>query len=243
MFSIFQKELNAFFSSLIGYVSVGVFLVVLGLFLWVFPNFNVLDNGYATLDLFFSFAPWVLLVLIPAITMRSFAEENSLGTIELLVTRPLKDMDIILGKYAACVALVVFALLPTLVYYWSIGQLGLPVDNIDKGAFWGSFIGLILLGATFVSVGIFTSSLATDQIVAFIIAAVLCSFCYLGFSFISDMPIFLGRSDEFVNSLGMESHYRSLSRGLVDTRDLIYFGSIILAFLFMTKTSLERRKW
>jgi ABC-2 type transport system permease protein len=243
MWSIFKKEVNSFFSSLIGYIAIGVFLLVMGLFLWVFPAFNIIDYGYATLDLMFRFAPSVLLVLIPAITMRSFAEETNLGTIELLATRPITDMQIIMGKYFASLFLVFFAILPTLIYYYSVYQLGSPVGNIDTGAFWGSFLGLMLIAGAFVAIGIFASSLTRDQIVAFIVAVLLSALFYLGFYYLSSLPIFFGKTDTLVESIGMDYHYQSVSRGLVDSRNMVYFISFIAAFILMTRTVLEKRKW
>lgn len=243
MFSVFKKEVHAFFSSLIGYLAIGCFLVVLSLFLWVFPAYNVMNFGYATLDALFSISPMILMVLIPAITMRSFAEETKEGTIELLATRPLSDMDIIMGKYLAALFLVFFAILPTLVYYYSVYSLGTPVGNIDNGATIGSYIGLMLLGAAFVSIGIFVSAITNDQIVSFLIALALGALFYLGFYYMSSLPIFFGKSDEFVASLGMSYHFDALGRGLIDSRDVLYFVSIIVAFILLTKTALERRKW
>lgn len=243
MKSIFFKEINSFFSSLIGYIVIGVFLVVMGLFLWVFPNTNVLDYGYAGLDELFVTSPNIFMFLIPAITMRMLAEEQQSGTIELLATRPITDFAIVLAKYLASVFLVVFALLPTLIYYYSIYQLGSPVGNIDGGAFWGSFIGLILLGAGFAAIGIFASSLTNNQIVAFIVAVFLCFFFYKGFDLVSNFPAFIGSIDFVIENIGMNYHFTSLSRGVIDTRDLVYFLSIIGLFLALTNTALERRKW
>lgn len=243
MKSIFFKEINSFFSSLIGYIVIGVFLIVMGLFLWVFPNTNVLDYGYAGLDELFVTSPNIFMFLIPAITMRMLAEEQQSGTIELLATRPITDFAIVLAKYLASVFLVVFALLPTLIYYYSIYQLGSPVGNIDGGAFWGSFIGLILLGAGFAAIGIFASSLTNNQIVAFIVAVFLCFFFYKGFDLVSNFPAFIGSLDFFIENIGMNYHFTSLSRGVIDTRDLVYFLSIIGLFLALTNTALERRKW
>lgn len=243
MNSIFIREVNAFFSSLIGYIVVGVFLIVMGLFLWVFPNTNLIDYGYAGLDELFVTTPSIFMFLIPAITMRLLAEEHQTGTIELLATRPLTDLEIILAKYFAAVFLVVFSLLPTLIYYISIYQLGSPVGNIDAGAFWGSFIGLILLGASFVAIGLFASSLTNNQIVAFIIGVFLCFMCFQGFDLMSNFPGFIGTIDYLIEMLGINYHYNSISRGILDTRDLLYFVSFIALFIALTNTSLQRRKW
>jgi len=243
MYSIFLKEINHFFSSLIGYISLGVYLIISGLFLWVFPDTNILDYGFASLDTLFFMSPWFFMFLIPAITMRSFADEFKSGTIELLATKPLSDMQIILGKFFAAVVLVLFALLPTLIYYYSIYQLGSTPGNIDTGATWGSYIGLLFLGASFVAIGIFASSLTDNQIVAFIIGVFLSFFCFLGFEYISSLPIFFGFVDNIVLSLGINAHYESISRGVIDTRDILYFISLIIVFLLLSKIVLANRKW
>ncbi len=243
MISIFFKEVNSFFSSLIGYIVIGVFLLVMGMFLWVFPDTNLMDYGYAGLDELFVTTPSIFMFLIPAITMRTFAEETQTGTIELLATRPLTDLEIILAKFFASVFLVIFALLPTLLYYYSIYQLGSPVGNVDGGAFWGSFIGLILLGACFSAIGVFASSLTNNQIVSFIIAVFLCFFFYQGFDLLSNFPAFVGTIDYVIEMIGINYHYSSISRGIVDTRDVIYFLSLIALFIAFTNTALARRKW
>ncbi|MGC8864207.1 MAG: gliding motility-associated ABC transporter permease subunit GldF [Bacteroidales bacterium] len=243
MFTLLLKEINAFLNSVIGYVVLVVFLVVNGLFLWVFPlDFNILDFGYANLDGLFMLAPFVFLFLIPAITMRSFADERSYGTIETLFTKPLTDLQIILAKYFAAVMLVVFALLPTLVYYFTVYQLGLPKGNLDTGAIWGSYIGLLFLGASFAAIGIFASSLTDNQIVAFITGAGISAFVYLGFEFIYSLSFF-GKVDLFIKSLGINSHYASMSRGVIDTRDILYFLSVITLFIMLTHFVLGHRKW
>ena len=243
MYSLFLKELSSFLSSLLGYVVIIVFLLVIGLFLWVFPtDFNLLDYGYANVDGLFIIAPFVFLFLIPAVTMRSFSDEKKGGTIELLFTRPLSDMQIILAKYFAAFALFVLSVIPTLVYYYSVWQLGLPPGNIDSGGFWGSFIGLLFLGASFAAIGIFASSLSDNQVVAFILAIIISAFTYMGFEFIYSLELF-GNIDLFIRSLGMSAHYSSISRGVVDTRDVVYFLSVAALFLFLTKFNLSRRKW
>lgn len=243
MLSIFYKEIKSFFSSLIGYIVIGVFLIYLSLMMWVLPDTSIFEYSYATLDQLFDLSPLIFMFLIPAITMRSFAEEKQTGTIELLVTKPLSDVQIILGKFFACVALLIFALLPTLIYYVSIYLLGSPVGNIDSGATWGSYIGLILMGGSFVSMGIFASSLSRNQIVSFVIAIFLCFIFYWLFDMISRVPIFVGKVDDVIQMFGVEYHYRSLSRGLIDSRDVVYFLSIITFFVIATKVSLESRKW
>lgn len=243
MFSIFSKEINTFFSSLIGYITIGVFLVILGLFMWVFQDTNLLDYNYATLDQLFDMAPLVFMFLIPALTMRSFAEEQQTGTIELLVTKPLTDWHIVLGKYFACWTLVLFSILPTLIYYYSIHQLGSPVGNLDSGAIAGSYLGLLLLGGGFVSIGLFSSSLTNNQIVGFVLGTFLCFIFYYGFMLISNLPVFVGKVDDIVQKIGIEYHYDSISRGMIDSRDVIYFLSLIIGFLVLTVTSIGRRKW
>jgi ABC-2 type transport system permease protein len=243
MLALFKKEISSFLNSLIGYLVIIVFLLINGLFLWVFPlQFNILDFGFASIDNLFMLSPFVFIFLIPAITMRSFADEQKTGTIELLLTKPLSDMQIIGAKYLAGLVLVVFALLPTLVYFFSVYILGLPPGNIDLGGMWGSYLGLLFLGAGFVAIGIFASSLAENQIVAFIIAIFLSGFLYTGFEFIYSLSIF-GKIDLFIQSLGMSAHYTSMSRGVIDTRDVLYFGSLIAIFLLLTKIKLESRKW
>jgi ABC-2 type transport system permease protein len=243
MFALLKKEISSFLNSLIGYIVIIVFLLINSLFLWVFPlQFNILDYGFASIDNLFMLSPYVFLFLIPAITMRSFADEQKSGTIELLMTKPLTDMQIIGAKYLAGLVLVLFALLPTLVYFVSVYKLGLPPGNIDIGGTWGSYLGLLFLGAGFVAIGIFASSLAENQIVAFITAVFLCGFLYIGFEFIYSLSLF-GKIDLLIQSLGMNAHYASMSRGVIDTRDVLYFGSLIAIFLLLTKVRLESRKW
>jgi ABC-2 type transport system permease protein len=249
MYTLLKKEISSFLSSLIGYVAIGVFLLLISLFMWVIKsdanssfNANVLESGYATIDSLFIIAPWVFLFLIPAITMRSFADEKKAGTIELLLTKPLTEMQIILAKYLAGFLLVLFSLLPTLIYFYSVYKLGNPVGNIDTGGMWGSYIGLLFLGAAFVSIGIFASAITDNQVVSFILALFLCFFVYIGFDFVSSFPLF-GKLDNIVLALGIENHYMSMSRGVIDTRDIIYFFSLIALFIFGTRTVLESRKW
>lgn len=242
MFALVKKEVRSFLSLLIGYIVISVFLLLVGLFLWVFPfAYNIPESGYARLDPLFDLAPWVFLFLIPAITMRSFAEERRNGTIELLFTKPLTDTQIILSKYIGGLVLVLFSLLPTFIYYYTIHTLGDPPGNIDNGGTFGSYIGLLMIGATFLSIGIFCSSLTQNQVVAFIVAVFLCFFLYLGFEFIASFSRF-GNMDAFVRSLGIYEHYQSIKRGVVDTRDILYFLTVIVLFILFTKFILERRK-
>jgi ABC-2 type transport system permease protein len=243
MYALFQKEINGFLNSLIGYIVILVFLVVIGLFLWVVPmQFNILDFGYANIDGLFILAPFVFLFLIPAITMRSFADERKSGTIELLMTQPLTDLQVILAKYFAGVVLVIFSLIPTFIYAFSVYRLGLPPGNLDMGGMWGSYLGLLFLGSTFVAIGIFASSLSDNQIVSFIIAVFFCGFFYIGFELFYTF-ILSGKIGLAIQSIGINAHYSSISRGVIDTRDLVYFISISLFFILLTKISLESRKW
>lgn len=243
MYALFRKEISSFLSSLIGITVVVVFLLITGLFLWVFKSdFNILSYGYASLDSLFVLAPWVFLFLVPSVTMRSFAEERRTGTIEMILTKPLSDWQIIGAKYLAGIALVLLTLIPTLIYYISVSNLAMPAGNIDHGGIWGSYIGLFFLSAAFVSIGIFCSSVTSNQILAFILSVFLCGFLYIGFDLIYSLALF-GKVDLFIQQLGMAAHYSSMSRGVIDTRDLIYFISVIALFLSLTKLSLSSRKW
>lgn len=242
MFTLYKKEISSFFSSLTGYLTIIVFLVLTGLMLWVFrTSFNVLDYKYAGLDGLFLMGPFLYLFLIPAITMRMFAEEKRGGTMELLLTKPLSELSIVIAKFLAGVTLLVIALLPTLAYYWAVYRLGDPVGNIDTGSVMGSYLGMIFLGGAFVAIGLFSSSLTNNQIVAFIIAAVLCAFCYLGFD--SLYALMHGRFALLLRQLGLQVHYESISRGVIDTRDVFYFLSVIVFFLMLTRLVLLSRKW
>ncbi|RYE24748.1 MAG: gliding motility-associated ABC transporter permease subunit GldF [Sphingobacteriales bacterium] len=243
MRSIFIKEINSFFSSIVGYVAVLVFLIACGLFLWVIPTSSILDYGYATLDRYFETAPWLLMLLIPAITMRSFADEFRGGTIEWLSTKPLTDLDIIVGKYLASLALVVFAILPTLIYVYTVNNLSMIENNIDFGSVIGSYIGLLFLAAGFTAIGIFCSSLTNNQIVGFLVALFACYILYSGFEALSKIPSFTGGFDYYLSMVGMSFHYNSISRGFVDSRDVIYFLSVIVLFISLTRLSLNRRTW
>jgi len=239
---IFKKEVTSFFSSLTGYIVVAVFLIVNSLFLWVFPGeYNVLDSGYANLDTFFFMAPWIFLFLVPAVTMRLFADEKRTGTIELLYTRPLSDLQIILSKYIAGIALVIFSLLPALIFFITVGLLGDTAWNIDTGAFWGSFIGLFFLASLYVAIGVFASSLTENQIIAFLISMLVSFFFYIGFEAVSNLD-FWGSFRELIDNLGISAHYKSMSRGVLDTRDIIYFVAVSVLFIISTKFVLEKRK-
>lgn len=243
MITLLKKEISSFLSSLIGYIVMVVFITTIGLFMWVFPgDFNILDSGYANIDTLFVIAPWVFMFLAPAITMKMFSEEKRTGTIELLLTKPLGDWEIILAKYLAGFLLVLFSLLPSLIYYYSVSQLGSPVNNLDTGGMWGSYIGLVFLSGGFVAIGLFASAITESQIVSFILAVFLSFFCYIGFESISALSL-LGPIDSLIINLGINEHYISMSRGVIDTRDGLYFISLIAVFLIFTKTVLESRKW
>lgn len=243
MFAIFTRELQNFFSSLSGYIAAMVFLVVTGLILWVFPgNLNILDGGYASLNGYFSIAPWVLLLLVPAATMRTFSDEKRFGTLELILTRPISDGRIVLGKFFATLVLVLIVLVPSLVYYLSVYLLSSPIGNIDAGGTWGSFIGLFLLASTYASVGIFTSSLTDNAIVSFLLSVLFCLFLFSGLSALASLPLFSGVKP-LLMFLSISEHYASISRGVLDSRDLEYFISMIFLFIIFTRTVLESRKW
>ncbi len=243
MFTLLKKEIGSFLSSLTGYIVISVFLAAVSLFMWVFPgSFNVLEAGYANLDTLFIMAPWVFMFLVPAITMRSFSEEQRTGTIELLFTKPISDWHIIASKFLAGFVLVLFSLLPTVVFYYSISVLGNPPDNLDKGATMGSYIGLLFLAGGFVSIGVFASSLTDNQIISFIVSVFLSFFCYIGFEQIASFSLF-GTWDSLILTLGINEHYISMSRGVVDTRDVLYFFSLVAFFALLTRLKLQSRKW
>ena len=242
MLQILAKEFSSFLNSLIAYIVMGVFLTAIGLLMWVFPETSVMDYGYADMFTLFSLGPYVFIFLIPAITMRSFAEEKKGGTLEILFTKPVSDWEIILGKYFACLLLVVLTLIPTLIYYFSVSALGNPVGNIDTPGVIGSYVGLVLLGGVFCSVGIFASSITPNQIVAFIVAAFLCFILFSGFNSLSTLDVWsehvLG-----IKQLGILYHYEAMSKGLIDSRDLLYFLSVIFSMLSITKLILGSRQW
>jgi ABC-2 type transport system permease protein len=242
MFPILQKEFNSYLNALIAYMVISLFLVAIGLYMWVFPDSSVLEYGFADMQTLFSMAPLIFLFLIPAITMRTFAEEKKSGTIELLLTRPLTDMQIILGKYFACLLLAILALLPTLVYFYTVYHLGNPVGNVDSAAVVGSYLGLVFLAAVFCAIGVFASSLTDNQIVSFILAVFLCFVVYSGFDSIASIDAW-GTFSYFISQLGISYHYRSFSKGLLDSRDVVYFLSIIGIMLLSTKLVLQSRKW
>lgn len=242
MIHILNREFKNFLDSLMAYVIIGVFLTAVGLIVWIFPETSVLEYGYTDLDALFSLSPYVMIFLIPAITMRSFAEEKKMGTMELLLTKPISDWEIILGKYFAAFAIVLFSLSPTLLYYFSVYLLGDPIGNIDTPGVVGSFIGLTLLGAVFCSIGILASASTSNQIISFIVAAFICFLLYTGFESLAALWSG-GRGVIMIKQLGIIYHYESMSRGLVDSRDLIYFLSVIGMMLLGTKVIISSRKW
>lgn len=243
MLALLKKEISGFLNSLIGYVVMIIFLSAIGLFMWVFPGeFNTLEAGYANIDSLFILAPWVFMFLAPAVTMRMFSEEQRTGTIELLLTKPVNDWQIIYSKYLAGVILIVITLLPTLFYFYTVSTLGAPTWNVDTGAMWGSYIGLVFLSAGFTAIGLFASSISSNQIIAFILGVFLSFICFVGMESLSSLELF-GLADHFILKLGINEHYISLSRGVIDSRDLLYFVALIGAFLWFTKLKLDSRKW
>lgn len=242
MYAVFKRELFSLLNSLMAYITIGIFLLAAGLLLWFFPDTSILDYGYAELTAFFSLAPFLFMFLIPAISMRSFAEERREGTYMLLATRPLTDWQIIGAKYLACLILVLFSLLPTLIYYYSISKLAMPAGNVDTGAIIGSYIGLLFLGASFTAIGVFASSITKNQVIAFAIAVFLCFIMYNGFDAMARMELLSALQDFFV-FLSVNEHYQSISRGVLDTRDAVYFLSLVTFFLLLTRFAIGGRKW
>jgi ABC-2 type transport system permease protein len=240
MIQVFKKELNSFLNSLIAYVVIGVFLTSIGLMMWVFTDTSVLEYGFADMDTLFSLGPYVFIFLVPAITMKSFAEEKKMGTMELLLTKPLSDWNIILGKFLAAFALVMLAVAPSVIYYFSIYRLGNPVGNIDSAGVAGSYVGLMLLSVVFCAIGLLASSFTSSQIVSFILAAFLSFIFYTGFDSLSSLA---GSSGLMVKQVGILYHYESLSRGMIDSRSVIYFLSVAGLFLLATKTVINSRQW
>lgn len=236
MLAILKKEINSFFASPVGYLVIAIFLLLNGLFLWIFEgDFNVIDSGFADLSPFFLLAPWILLLLIPAITMRSFADEKKQGTLELLLTKPISHLHIVLGKYFGAFVLIILALIPTLLYIYTVYELGNPSGNLDIASILGSYFGLLFLIAAYTAIGIFASSITDNQIVAFIIAVFICFFFYIGFEGLSDFT-----SSTFLDNLGMSAHFKSMSRGVLDTRDIIYFLSVTVFFILSTKLNISK---
>lgn len=240
MKALLLREIKSFFGSPIGYLVIAIFLLLNGLFLWVFEgDFNILNSGFADLSPFFKISPWILIFLIPAVTMRSFSDEIKQGTIELLFTKPLSIWEIVNGKFLGAFLLIILAILPTYIYVWTISYFGNPEGNIDMGSTMGSYFGLLFLIASYTSIGIYTSTLSENQIVAFIIAVFVCFFFYFGFEGISNL---FDENSKFLASLGMDYHFKSMSRGVLDTRDIIYFLSVTILFLSITVYKLKALK-
>ena len=236
MFAILKKEINSFFASPIGYLVIAVFLLLNGLFLWLFKGeFNILDYGFADLSSFFLLAPWILIFLIPAVTMRSFSDEKKQGTLELLLTKPISLTNIVLGKYFGALLLIVISLLPTLLYVYAVYELGNPIGNLDVGSTLGSYFGLLFLVTAYTAIGVFSSTLSDNQIVAFITSVFICFLFYIGFEGIADFT-----SSNFIDQLGMSYHFKSMGRGVLDTRDIIYFLSVSAFFIVFTKLNLSK---
>jgi len=243
MFAIFRKEIVGFFSSLTGYIVIIVFLLVNSLFMWVFPGeWNIPDSGYAGLDTLFFLSPWIFLFLVPAVTMRMIAEEKRTGTIELIYSKPVTEKGIVWGKFLASVILVLLALLPCLISYVSVHILGETPGNLDTGGTWGAFIGLFLLACVYAAAGLFASSLTDNQVIAFIVALLICFILYIGFDSFASLPG-LKKADEIVINLGINEHYKSLSRGVLDLRDAVYFTAVAVIFNEATRLVLLSRKW
>ncbi|MEO6189719.1 MAG: ABC transporter permease subunit [Saprospiraceae bacterium] len=241
MWTVFNKEISSFFSLLIAYIVIGIFILILGLLMWVFPDFSILYFNYASLDQLFNVAPLLFLFIVPALCMRTFSEEIHLGTLESLLTKPLSEVQIVLGKFLACLTMTLICLLPSLFYFYSVYQLGAPKGNIDIGAVLGSYLGLVFLAASFVSIGVFSSAISKNQVSAFLIAILLSFAFYYGFFYISKLPIFFGRIDDIIQRFGMDYHYNSISGGKLDSRDLIYFISIIFLFNWLSFIWIKNR--
>ncbi len=242
MIQVFIKEFTGYLNSLIAYIVIGVFITASGLLIWVFPESNIFDFGYADLSTLFVFGPYVMMFLIPAITMRMFAEEKKSGTFEILMTRPVSDWEIILGKYLAGVLLVAFSILPTLIYYFSIWQLGNPPGNIDTPGVVGSYIGFMLLGSVFVAIGLLASTLTENQVISFVLATFLCFVFFDGFGSIAGLWEW-NENVLLIDQLGISYHYTTMSKGLIDSRNLIYFLGVVSSFLMLTRFIIGSRKW
>ncbi|MBC7535507.1 MAG: ABC transporter permease subunit [Ferruginibacter sp.] len=240
MLSICKKELNQFFSNLTGYIAIILFLLINGIFLFMLQDSSIFEYGYANLDKFFELAPWVLLFLIPAISMRSLSDEFRTGTFEILQTKPLTAWQIVVGKYSAILIIIIFVILPTLIYIITIKSLSAS-GSIDGGGIAGSYLGLFLLSAVFAAISICCSCFTNNAVVAFLISAFVCLILYFGFNAISKLPVLQGSADYYVEMLGIDFHYRSISRGVADSRDLVYFISIIFLSLLITVKNLHKR--
>ena len=239
MLAIFRKEVNQFFSSPIAYIIMAVFLTAVGLLLWVFPDTSLLENGYADMGSFFSLTPYVLLFMVPAITMRSIADEVRAGTLEWLLTKPVSRWGVVVGKFGASWLLVVLTLLPTLLYYGTLYRLGAPVGNIDSAGVFGSYIGLALLSGVFVAIGLWASSLNDNQVVAFVLGVFFCFLFYVGLTALAGL-LAPGGLAYYLSYFALDEQYRALGRGLIDSRNVVYLSSLILFFLFLTVNQLSQ---
>lgn len=240
MISIAKKELHQFFSSLTGYITIIIFLLVNALYLFVLKDSNLFDFGYATLASFFDLAPWVFIFLVPALCMRSIADELKTGTFEIIQTRPLSNWQIVLGKYIAILVVIFISLLPTLLYVFTIYSLSAS-GGVDGGAIAGSYIGLFLLASAFAAINLWCSSLTSNAVIAFMLGAFSCLVLYFGFNALSSIPVFVGNADYYIEMAGIDFHYRSISRGVIDTRDMVYFISVLAFFLFCTQKNLDKK--
>ena len=241
MLAIFRREITSFFTTATGMLALGLFLAINGLLLWVFKGpFNVFDYGFADLSAFFMLSPFIFLFLIPALSMKSFSEEKKTGTLELLLMKPISPWELVLGKFFGIMVLGIIALAPTLVYVWGISALGTEIGNFDIGLVLGAYLGMILLLTAYAGIGLFASTLSENQIVAFLSAILLALFAYLGFEAISGV-LSDGGISLFIENLGMQAHYERMGRGIIDTRDVIYFLSLAVFFLFLTVTRLKQR--
>ncbi|WP_367770315.1 gliding motility-associated ABC transporter permease subunit GldF [Flavobacterium sp. WC2421] len=240
MKAILLREIKSFFGSPIGYLVIALFLILNGLFLWVFQgDYNILNTGFADMSPFFTLSPWILIFLIPAVTMRSFSDEKKQGTLELLLTKPLSIWEIVNGKFFGAMLLIVMAIVPTIIYVFVISSLGMPEGNIDMGSTIGSYFGLLFLIAAYSAIGIFTSTLSDNQIVAFIVAVFLCFFFYFGFEGLASI---VPSVSTLISAIGMQDHFKSMGRGVIDTRDILYFVSITILFLSFTVYKLKSFK-
>lgn len=240
MKAILFREIKSFFGSPIGYLVIAIFLLLNGLFLWVFNgDYNILNSGFADLSPFFTIAPWILIFLIPAVTMRSFSDEKKQGTLELLLTKPISLWQIVNGKFFGAMLLIIIAIIPTFIYVKVVSDLGMPAGNIDMGSTMGSYFGLLFLIAAYSAIGIFTSALSENQIVAFMLSVFLCFFFYFAFE---GLAAYLPSAEHFISSLGMDNHFKSMSRGVIDTRDILYFVSLTILFLSFTVFKLKSHK-
>ena len=242
IWNLLKKEFHSFFNTPVGYIVLAIFFVGAGLFLWIFPGeYNVLNSGYANIDGLFVLAPWLFLFLCPAVTMRLIAEEKQQGTIELLLTRPISTFSLVVGKFLSAWLIMLVALIPSIIWYATVYILAEPMGNVDSGAFWGSFIGLIFLASVYGSIGLFGSSITRNQLTAFVVSAVICFTMFYGFELIGSL-FANGNTSLYLKNSGIHAHYQSMSRGVLDSRDMLYMIIITVLFLLGAKTALTRKK-